>query len=132
MTAVIAGALIAALVLAGALAAMLFWQSKRAAKAMDRALEITTSNADLKILKAAAEVAIADKDRALNIVTAERDRLKSTIDTVTEQRDALLKESLEHATPGTVATSVRDALERLRAFPPKLPEAEGVPDVPGG
>lgn len=125
----ITGALIAALALTGALAAMLFWQSKRAAKAMDGHVAGVQASAEQQILLAAAQVAAADKERAMNMLIAERNRLQFTLDTVEGQRDELLKEALEHATPGAIAISVRDALKRLRAIRP-LPEAEDVPDVP--
>jgi hypothetical protein len=124
-------ALIAALALVGGLSGVLFWQLKRAARASDRLLEEVRALSELKILLAAAEVSVADKERAMNLLIAERDNLQSAYDTVKDQRDELLQDALDHATPSTVATSVRDALERLRDFPPKLSEAEGVPDVPG-
>lgn len=129
MIAAVAGALIAALALAGALVAMLFWQLKRSSKAVDGHIAGIQASAEQQILLAASGVAVADKERALNLVTAERDRLQFALDTVEDQRDALLKEALEHATPGTVAISMRDALERLRALRP-LPEAEALSDVP--
>jgi hypothetical protein len=126
----IGGALIAALALAAALVALLFWQSKRASRAMDEWVSEVKQKSELTILLAASKVALADKDKALNMVTAERDRLEFTVDTVEDQRDALLQESLKHATPGSAAIAVRDALSRLRAFPPNLPEAEALPDLP--
>ena len=129
----ITGALIAALALAAAIMVFAFWQAKRASYAMDALLAKSSVYAELRILLAASEVALADKDRALNIVTAERDRLEFAVQTVEEQRDALLQEALEHATPGTIAISVRDALKRLRVLDPKeAPEPEALPDVPGG
>lgn len=132
MITIVTGALVAALALAGALSAMLFWQAKRASRAMDKHVASIKETAKLQILLAAAQVGLADKDRALNIVTAERDRLEFTIDTVEEQRDTLLKEALKNATPGSTAIAVRNALDRLRSFPPKLSETEDVPDVSGG
>lgn len=131
MTAIIAGALVAALALSAALLAMLFWQSKRAAKATDHVIVLVHENAEMTILDAASGVALADKDRALNIVTAERDRLEFTVQTVEEQRDALLQEALEHATPGTIAVSVRDALKRLRVLDTEeTTHPEALPDLP--
>lgn len=125
------GALIAALAFAGALLALLAWQMKRASNATDKLLVLTKAAATSEILQAASKVALVDKERALNIVISERDRLEFTVDTVTEQRDALLQESLEHATPGTIAISVRDALKRLRmGNTEEAPEDEAVPDLP--
>jgi len=123
-------ALIAALALIGGLSGVLFWQLKRAASAMDKAMKLTEDNADKRILIAAAEVAVADKERAMNLLIVERDNLQSAIEVVQKQRDDLLEDALDHATPSTIATSVRDALERLRSFPPKVPEADALPDVP--
>ncbi len=108
------GALIAALAFAAALLTLLAWQMKRAASATDKLLVLTKAEASSKILQAASKVALADKEHALNVVIAERDRLEFTVETITEQRNALLRESLEHATPSTIAISVRDALLRLR------------------
>lgn len=124
------GALIASLALCAALTAMLFWQAKRAAGAMDGLLNKASAQAELRALLSAAEVAAADKERAINILTAERDRLQSMVSTVEDQRDALLKESLEHATPSTIAAALRDALQRLRPPEPEVPEASPLPDVP--
>lgn len=123
-------ALIAALALIGGLSGVLFWQLKRAARASDRLLEGVQALSELKILLAAAEVGVADKDRAMNLLIVERDNLQSAYDTVKDQRDELLKDALDHATPSTVATAIRDALERLRDLQPKVPEAEALPDVP--
>ena len=122
-------ALIAALALCAALVALLAWQAKRAGSAMDRLLSTTVAHSELRILLAASEVAVADKDRALNIVIAERDRLQFALDTVEDQRDALLKESLDQASPGSIAIAVRDALERLRPVPPEVSEAHSVPSL---
>lgn len=130
LTAVVV-ALVTALALSGALAGMLFWQLERSAKSADLALKLTDERAELKILLAADSVALADKERALNLVIAERDRLLFTLDTVEDQRDELLKEALEHATPGTIAISVRDALKRLRVLDPKeASDPEALPNVP--
>lgn len=130
MAAIIAGALIAALALAGALTAMLFWQLKRSSSSVDKLLAEVRALSELKILYAANGVALADKERALNLLTAERDRLLFTIDTLEDQRDDLLQEALEHATPGSAAIAVRNALERLRAFPAKMPDSETLPNLP--
>ena len=125
------GALIAALAFAAALLILLTWQMKRAASATDKLLVLTKAEASSKILQAASKVALVDKERALNVVIAERNRLEFTVDTVTEQRDALLKESLKNATPGTVAIAVRNALEQLRmGNTEEASEVEAVPDLP--
>lgn len=132
MTAALVAAVIGAIAVAAILAATLFWQLKRGAKSVDLALKSPEKIAELRILNAAAHVALNDKERTMNIAIAERDRLEFTLDTVEDQRDELLKEALKNATPGTIAIAVRDALNKLRAFPPKQSEAEGVPDVPSG
>ena len=126
------GAFIAALALAGALLAALVWQMKRAASAIDKLLVLTKAEASSKILQAASKVALADKERALNLVISERDRFEVTIETVEDQRDKLLEESFNNATPGTVAIAVRNALEQLRmGNTEEAPEAETVSDLPG-
>ena len=132
MTTVIAAALIAALALAGALAAMLFWQLKRSSGAVDGHIAGVQASAEQQILLAASGVAVADKERALNLVISERDRLQFALDTVENQRDKLLEEALKHATPGSIAISVRDALERLRDIRqlPEADEADDLPDLP--
>jgi hypothetical protein len=103
---------------------------KRAASAMDRVLDLTGALSGQRILLAASAVAVADKERAMNLLIAERDNLQAAYETVKNQRDELLKEALDHATPSSAAISVRDALARLRDLQPKLPEAEDLPDVP--
>jgi len=124
-------ALVATLALLAALSGVLFWQLKRASAAMDKLLAKTEESADQRILLAAAEVAVADKEKAMNLLIVERDNLQSAYDTVRTQRNDLLKEAMENATPGSVATSIRDALERLRDLQPEeMPDAEAVPDVP--
>lgn len=131
MTAALVAALIAAMALLGGLSAVLFWQLKRAASAMDKVLGLTQEQAEARVLRAASDVALADKERAMNLLIAERDRLLSTIQTIEDQRDELLKEAFKRATPGSAAIAVRDALKRLQAVSP-VPKAEGVPDVPSG
>lgn len=123
-------ALIAALALIGGLSGVLFWQLKRSATAMDLALGLTKASSEQRILLAAAEVAVADKERAMNLLIAERDGLESALRVIGKQRDDLLKDALAHATPSTIAAGVRDALKRLQAFPP-VSEAEAVSDVSG-
>jgi hypothetical protein len=127
----ITAALIAALALSGGLSAMLFWQLKRSAKAVDGHIAGVQASAELQILLAASGVALADKERALNLVTAERDRLEFTIDVVEEQRDALLKESLDQETPGSTAIAVRNALTRLHPVETEVSEAHSLPDLSG-
>jgi hypothetical protein len=126
MTAALIGAVLGSLALTAALGGILFWQLKRTASAQDRLLETVGDNAELKIQRAAAKVAIADKDRAINILTADRDRLQFALDTVEDQRDELLKEAFDSGDPGAVATAVRDALKRLLP----VPKGEDLPDVP--
>lgn len=96
-----------------ALVAFVFWQGqelrslrKSERKAQERASE-------LKILNAAAEVAVADKEKAMNLLIAERDNLTDALDKVKVQRDELLAKTLEDGDPSTVAAAVRDALKRL-------------------
>ena len=134
ITGVLSAVSIGALSIRGATVALLFWQLKRSAKAVDGHVAGVQASAEMQILLAASQVALTDKERALNIVTAERDRLLSSLNTVEDQRDALLKDSLNNATPSALAVSVRDALERLRFVSevPEDPKAETVPDVPGG
>jgi hypothetical protein len=132
MTVALVAAVIAAIALAALLAALLFWQMKRAAHAGDELKDALFNLSELRIAEVTSRVALADKERALNITIAERDRLQFTCDTLEDQRDALLTEAFESSNPGAVAGAVRNALERLRNFPPKLPEApdaEALPDV---
>lgn len=96
---------------------------------MDKLLALSGENAGQRILLAAAEVSVADKERAMNILISERDNLKKAYDSVREQRNALLEESLENANPGVVASSVRDAIEQLRDLRQKE-KPEDLPDVP--
>ena len=107
----------AVLALAGSVAALVafvFWQGSelRALRKAERAAADKAS--ELQILNAAAKVAVADKERAMNLLLEERSGLEKTVETVKAQRDDLLKEALKHATPGSAAIAVRDALERLR------------------
>jgi len=130
-TVALGAGLLAALGVAGVLTAILFWQLKRAAKSSDKWSSGVEKAAENQILLAAAAVAVADKERAMNMVIAERDRLEFTVETIGKQRDELLKEALDHATPGSTAIAVRNALERLRDFPSRMPEEEALPDLPG-
>ncbi len=131
MLAVALAAVVAAIALAAALAAMLFWQSKRAASAMQSYVTHVKENAATQLLLAASRVALTDKERALNMVIAERDRLEFTVDTVEDQRDALLKEALNNATPGSIAINLRDALNGLRVLDSEeASDPEALPNVP--
>lgn len=121
-------AAVLAALLAGALA-MLFWQMKRASSTADILLTAAKESAVRQIESAALKVSAADMERAMNIVIAERDRLEFAVDTAEEQRDELLKEAFEHATPGMVATTLRDALERVRDFP-TIVLSDDMPDLP--
>jgi hypothetical protein len=125
------GALIAALALALALSAMLFWQMRRAAKAVSEQISYIKVTSELSILSAADKVALADKERAMNMLIAERDRMQFALDTVEDQRDELLQEALESGSPGAVAHALRDALNRLQPPEMELSE-EDMSDVPGG
>lgn len=129
MTIALVAALGAVLALLGGSTVVLFWQLKRSASAMDLALELTEEGAEQRILMAAAQVALSDKERAMNMAIADSDRLEFTVETLKDQRDALLKEAFEHATPGSIAISVRDALMRL-GNTEEVPEPDSVPIVP--
>jgi hypothetical protein len=131
MTIALVAALAAALALAALTSATLLWQLKRAAKAADKWSSGVETVAEQKILLAAAQVAVADKERAMNMTIADNDRLEFTVETLKEQRDSLLKEAFENATPGSIAISVRDALQRLRlGDKEEAPDSEAVPDLP--
>lgn len=124
-------ALVAALSLSLALAALLFWQTKRAAKHVDWYIEGLKKTSGLNVLIAAAKVAMADKENALNEAIADRDKRGDLIESLTKQRNDLLNESLENSTPETMALAVRAALEQLQAI--QQPEAtEALPYVPSG
>lgn len=129
MTIALIAALAAALAVAALGSATLFWQLKRAAKSADKWSSGVEKVAEQQILLAAAQVALADKERAMNMAIADNDRLEFTVETLKDQRDALLKEAFENATPGSIATSVRDALMRL-GDSEKVPEADNLPDLP--
>lgn len=122
MLAAAVGGLIASLGVIGGLVAFLFWQSKRAASASDARLKGEKQLSELKLDLAARKVEIADLTKALNEMTANRDRLEFTLDTVEDQRDALIKEALDDGDPRAVAHSIRDALKRLRPVSPEVPK----------
>lgn len=111
------GALIAALGIVAAQTAMLFWAFKRMNSATDaytkalKNLAIVQQQLDLE------KVASGDLHRALTALEMEKERLLFTVDTLEDQRDALLEDALKAEKPAAVALSVRDALERLRTIP---------------
>jgi hypothetical protein len=125
----LAAALATSLALAALTSATLLWQLKRAAKSADKWENSVEKAATLQILLAASKVAVADKERAMNMLIADNDRLEFTVKTIENQRDALLKEAFKNPTPGSIAISVRDALLRLRDSE-EAPEPEALPDVP--
>jgi hypothetical protein len=131
VTIALAAALGAALALAALTSATLLWQLKRAAKSADKWSAGVEKVAEQRILLVAAQVALSDKERAMNMTIADNDRLEFTVETLKDQRDKLLKEAFENPTPGSIAISVRDALLRLRN-PEEVPEPDPLPDVPSG
>jgi hypothetical protein len=131
MTIALVAALAAALALAALTSATLLWQLKRAAKSADKWSAGVEKAAEQQILLVASQVALADKERAMNMAIADNDRLEFTVETLKEQRDSLLKEAFENPTPGSIAISVRDALMRLRDSE-EVQDPEPLPDVPSG
>lgn len=105
----------------------LFWQMKQNANVVKQVLSLQEQNNDLKTRLIHAEIEAGDAQMASKKLKSERDRLTFTVDILEDQRDALLEESLGSDDPGHVAISVRNALERLRKYPPK---EEKLPDLP--
>lgn len=130
MATTLAAILAGALTILGLLATTLFLALRRLYNSIDEWERLNTELA-LKVLgNATLTTLLEDKSLALDKVISERDRLEFAVDTVEKQRDALLKESFKQASPGTAAIAVRNALERLRDFPARLPEEEALPDLP--
>jgi hypothetical protein len=107
----------AVLALAASVAALVgfvFWQGTELRSLRKSEREAREKANDLKILNAAAKVAVADKEKAMNLLEVERENLTDALEKVKRQRDELLTKSLKDGDPRTVADAVRGALERLR------------------
>lgn len=107
------GAVLGLTACVAALVGFVFWQGKelRSLRKSERAA--VDSDNERKILLAAAKVAVADKDKAMNLLEAERDRLAKALDKKTKQHNELLTKSLKDGDPSSIADAVRDALHGL-------------------
>jgi len=111
------GALIATLGIVAAQTAMLFWAFKRMNSATDDHAKALKNMTVISRQLDSEKVASSDLHKALTLLQAEKERLLFTIDTLEDQRNALLEDALKAENPASVAIAVRDALERLRTVP---------------
>ena len=107
------GAVLALAACVAALTGFIFWQGKELRSLRHGERRAVEELGEKKILLAAAKVAVADKDKAMNLLEAERDRLAKALDKKTKQHNELLTKSLKDGDPSTVADAVRDALNGL-------------------
>jgi hypothetical protein len=106
----------AVLALAGCVAALtgfIFWQGKELRSLRKTERSAVTEAGELKLLNAAAKVAVADKEKAMDLLIGERDNLSNALKLVKTQRDALLEKTLDHSDPTVLADAVRGALRSL-------------------
>lgn len=73
-----------------ALIGFLFWQAKRAASSNDGELAATKRSGELELALAARGVAVDQRDKTIDALKAENDRLNAAVTEITAQRDLLV------------------------------------------
>jgi hypothetical protein len=91
-----------------ALIAFAFWQARRAASASDGQLDAVRKSGQLELQLAAKGKAIEERDKTIETLKAERDRLDDALRVAIEQRDQAIAASIVDSKGATDA--IRDVL----------------------
>ena len=93
------------------LVAFLFWQSKRAAKAVDAQISAIRLANDLEKQVLSLTEGITERDKTLGTLLAQVERLTQALKEAVAQRDSLVKHLKD---PNAAASIIRDAITRSK------------------